>query len=260
MITLEDLESFTEDDDLDPDSFGDNADLDGQNEVMEQEDQDLLLQDRLLNFWQDVGRGHAIDIPKDMAQPIQQLTTDMENTPEREKVPFTLVTHEKRDNVPYEKRVYQKAFWACVTMQNDTYEQSICAGFMKLMRYICQQNTLGRYLGMTVPIVTVVRTDETRTTLSRAVTVAYHLPCHHQHQPPMPADPDITIETWPSTVAYARPFSGQTSESSILREINAFSEVLDPLEISVSDSFIVAGYTSLAATHRHNEVWFLERH
>lgn len=59
IITLVDLESFTEDEDLDPDSFGDNADLDGQNEVMEQEDQD-----RLLNFWQDVGRGHAIDIPQ----------------------------------------------------------------------------------------------------------------------------------------------------------------------------------------------------
>lgn len=254
MITLEDLESFDEDD-FDSNSLTGNFVPNGQSEAMEIEERD-----RLLNFWQDVGRGHAIDIPQDMAQPIQQLTTNIENTSEREKVPFTLLTHDMCDNVLCEKRVYAKGCWACVSVQEATYEQSICAGFMKLMRYICQQNTSGRYLGMTVPIVTVVRTDETRSALSRDVRVAYYLPNHLQQLPPMPMDSDITIETWPSTMVYTRSFSGPTNETTILREISALSEVLDSREISVSDSFIVAGYTSLAATHRHNEVWYLGGH
>lgn len=243
MITLEDLESFPEEDlDGEPDE---------ESEPMEDD------QDRLLNYWQDIGRGHRIDVPQDMAQPIQQLTS----SPDREKVPFTLVTRkEKCGSVLYEKRVYEKAVWACVAVREDTYEQSICAGFMKLMRYICQQNTSGSYLGMTVPIVTVVRTDEARTALSTGVTVAYYLPYQHQDQPPMPFDPDINLETWPATFVYSRSFNGTTNEITILREINALSEVLDSPELRMSDSFIIAGYNSPAAAHRNNEVWFLERH
>ncbi|KAM6954413.1 heme-binding protein 1-like [Aplochiton taeniatus] len=167
---------------------------------------------------------------------------------------------EKNDKVLYEKRVCEKACWACVTMQEDTYEQSVCAGFMKLMKYICHQNTTGNYLGMTVPIVTVVRTDDTRTTLSRDVTVAYHLPSQHQHSSlPMPFDPDITVETWPATVLYSRTFSGPTNETTILEEVHAFVEQLDSLDLCLNNAFIIAGYSSLAATHRHNEIWFLER-
>lgn len=45
----------------------------------------------------------------------------------------------------WEKRHYEKGHWACVTMREDTYEKSICYGFMKLMRYICEQNSLGKY-------------------------------------------------------------------------------------------------------------------
>uniref|UniRef100_A0A6Q2XPT5 Heme-binding protein soul5, like n=1 Tax=Esox lucius TaxID=8010 RepID=A0A6Q2XPT5_ESOLU len=160
--------------------------------------------------------------------------------------------------VVYEKRVYQKATWACITMREDTYEQSICVGFMKLMRYICKQNTLGIYLGMTLPIVTVVMTDDSRSRLSREVRVGYYLPSHHQDHPPMPFDPDITMETWPTTVVYSRPFSGPTTVTSILEEIHGLAEVLDSPELYVNNCFIIAGYTSLAAAHRHNEVWFLE--
>lgn len=252
-ITLEDLESFVDDDDdLDPDSSG-NGDGD--------EEMDAMEEDRLLTFWQDVGRGHQVDVPPDMAQPIQQLNSMMGSTPEREQVPFTLLTRkEKCDDVLYEKRVYEKAVWACVAMQENTYEQSICGGFMKLMRYICEQNTSGIYLGMTVPIVTLVRTDQTHSSLSREVTVAYHLPSIHQNQPPLPFDPDIHLETWPATFVYSRSFNGPTNEMTILREINAFSEVLDLPEFRMSDSFIIAGYNNPAAAHRRNEVWFLQRH
>lgn len=43
----------------------------------------------------------------------------------------------------YEKRQYGKAKWACIKMKEKQYEQSICLGFMKLMRYICEQNSSG---------------------------------------------------------------------------------------------------------------------
>lgn len=62
----------------------------------------------------------------------------------------------------------------------------------------------GSYLGMTVPIVTVVRTDEAQAVLSRAVTVAYYLPPEFQGQPPQPFDGDIIIDQWPATIIYAR--------------------------------------------------------
>lgn len=43
----------------------------------------------------------------------------------------------------YEKRHYEKGHWACIIMREETYEQSICYGFMRIMRYICQHNSLG---------------------------------------------------------------------------------------------------------------------
>lgn len=45
----------------------------------------------------------------------------------------------------YEKRQYEKGHWACIIMREDTYEQSICYGFMRIMKYICQQNSLGKF-------------------------------------------------------------------------------------------------------------------
>lgn len=121
-------------------------------------------------------------------------------------------------DVLYEKRHYEKAHWACITVHEDTYKQSICYGFMKLMRCICQQNSSGEskaaftvvieclfferhpclatstadswlfmscpYLGMTIPILTVIRTDENHSVLSSDVTVAYYLPTEYQALPP----------------------------------------------------------------------------
>lgn len=63
---------------------------------------------------------------------------------------------------------------------------------------------LGDYLGMTLPIVTVVRTDETHSVMSNDVTVAYFLPDEHQAQPPQPADSEILVEIWPATTVYSR--------------------------------------------------------
>lgn len=63
---------------------------------------------------------------------------------------------------------------------------------------------LGEYLGMTLPIVTVVHTDESHSVISHDVTVAYYVPTNHQAQPPQPLDSDIIIEVWPATIVYAR--------------------------------------------------------
>ncbi|KAK6306957.1 hypothetical protein J4Q44_G00221050 [Coregonus suidteri] len=162
-------------------------------------------------------------------------------------------------DVLYEKRHYEKAHWACFTVREDTYEQSICYGFMKLMRYICQQNSSGSYLGMTIPILTVIRTDENHSVLSRDVTVAYYLPTEYQAQPPLPSDTEISIEEWPATIVYTRSFTGATNEVTIINEISVMAEMLDSPATHVNDSFIVAGYTNPAAANRQNEIWFLER-
>nr|XP_034991731.1 heme-binding protein 1-like [Zootoca vivipara] len=194
-----------------------------------------------------------------MAEPIQQLTRN--NHPqERESVPFVVIARkEQLGHLLYEKRHYEKAKWACVKVQEKQYEQSICLGFMKIMRYICQQNSSGLYLGMTVPIATIVHTSESTPGITRFVTVAYYLPSGLQEQPPAPNDPDIVIEEWPPTIIYARAFTGVTNETSIAREINLLAELLESPELCLQDTFIVAGYTNPAATNRQNEIWFLER-
>ncbi|XP_055718558.1 heme-binding protein 1-like [Salvelinus fontinalis] len=252
MITLEDLESFSEDQLSDSGT----GSLEEAGETIEDEEQ----QDRLLRYWQDAARGHQVEVPRDMAEPIQQITSNNNGQHDREQVPFTLITRkEKCGDVLYEKRHYEKAHWACITVHEDTYEQSICYGFMKLMRYICQQNSSGSYLGMTIPILTVIRTDQNHSVLSRDVTVAYYLPTEYQVQPPLPSDTEISIEEWPATIVYTRSFTGATNEVTIINEISTMAEMLDSPATHVNDSFIVAGYTNPAVANRQNEIWFLER-
>ncbi|XP_034714992.1 heme-binding protein soul3 [Etheostoma cragini] len=251
VITLEDLESFSEDQLTD----SGNGSLEEEGKAMEEDDSDQLLQ-----YWQNVARGHQVEVSQEMAEPIQQLTTNNQGRSNRERIPFTLLTRkEKCGELLYEKRHYEKGYWACITMHEDTYEQSICYGFMRLMRYICQQNTLGDYLGMTLPIITVVRTNENHSVVAHDVTVAYFLPYEYQAQPPQPQDDEITIELWPATTVYTRPFTGPTNEVTIINQINAMVEQLDSPGAYVNDSFIVAGYTNPAHINRQNEIWFLER-
>ncbi|KAJ8290506.1 hypothetical protein GJAV_G00013750 [Gymnothorax javanicus] len=251
MITLEDLESFSEDQLSD----SGNGSLEEDGAALDEDEPD-----RMLHYWQDAARGHQVEVPREMAEPIYQLTTNNEGARERECVPFTLINRkEKCGEILYEKRHYEKAYWACTTVHEETYEQSICYGFMKLMRYICQQNSTGNFLGMTIPIVTVVHTDDEHHTMSRAVTVAYHLPTYLQAQPPHPHDPDVVVEEWSATIVYTRAFTGPTNEETILRQINTMAEILDCPEVYMNDSFIVAGYTNPAAANRQNEIWFIER-
>ncbi|XP_077394997.1 heme-binding protein soul3 [Festucalex cinctus] len=246
MITLEDLESFTEE-----------QQSDSGNGSLEDEEEDS---DRLLHYWQDVARGHQVEVANEMAEPIQQLTSNNNGRSNREHIPFTLLSRkEKCGELLYEKRHYEKGHWACITMHEETYEQSICYGFMRIMRYICQQNSLGVYLGMSLPIVTVVRTDENHSAVAQGVTVAYYLPTDHQAQPPRPHDSDIIIEIWPAAIVYTRPFTGPTNELTIVDQIHTMAELLEEPAVCVNDSFIVAGYTNPAHSQRQNEIWFLER-
>ncbi|XP_077180264.1 heme-binding protein 1-like isoform X1 [Paroedura picta] len=215
--------------------------------------------ERLLAFWQAVGRGHCVDVPPDMAQPIQQLTRK-NHSQDREGVPFTVISRkEKFGKVLYEKRHYEKGKWACVKVHKEQYEQSVCLGFMKIMRYICEQNSSGLYLGMTVPIVTIIHTGESASDIPSFVTVAYYLPGGLQDEPPEPYDPDLIIEEWPPVMVYARAFGGVANEDSIARETNLLAELLERPELCLQDTFIVAGYTNPAAATRENEIWFLER-
>ena len=57
---------------------------------------------------------------------------------------------------------------------------------------------------MSMPVVTIIHTDENQSLISRDVTVAYYLPTDHQAQPPQPTDNDILIEIWPAAVVYTR--------------------------------------------------------
>ncbi|XP_060789493.1 heme-binding protein soul3 [Neoarius graeffei] len=248
MITLEDLESFS------GDQLSDSGSGSAEEETEEEEEED-----RLLAYWQEVARGHRVEVPRDMAEPIHQLTTNNNGTHQRETVPFTLLSCKKKcGDVVYEKH-YDKAHWACITIKEDTYEQSICYGFMKIMKYICQQNSLGIYLGMTIPILTVVHTEEANTRLSRAITIAYHLPSNHQTLPPQPLDPDVVIETWPDMTVYSRAFTGDTNETTLMTQRNALAEILDSPGLYVTSSFIIAAYSNPASAHRVNEIWFIQR-
>ncbi|XP_067847137.1 heme-binding protein soul3 [Heptranchias perlo] len=248
LISLEDLDSVIEDQSSGLTTSGNaNEEENGQDES------------GLLAYWQNIGRRHQVQVPVDMAEPIQQLTRN--NQPQdREMVPFITIGHEKKgDELLYEKRQYKKAKWACVTEHEARYEQSTSMGFMKLMKYICQQNSSGLFLGLSLPIVTIVHTNQTRSELQPEVTIAYNLPAQFQDQVPQPFDAEIAIEEWPAHVIYTRPFDGTTNESSILREINQLSGHLDFPEQIPQDTFIVASYNNPAAPVRHNEIWFIQR-
>ncbi|XP_041903826.1 heme-binding protein 2-like [Corvus kubaryi] len=253
-ITLEELDGLAEESaDSAYHSHGSSLEEEAAERVDDEE------QERLLSYWQSVGRGHQVDVPRDMAEPIQQLTRN-NNPQERQSIPFTLIQRkEKLGDLLYEKRQYGKAKWACIKMKEKQYEQSICLGFMKLMRYICEQNSSGLYLGITVPIVTIVHTTEALSAMTQAVTVAYYLPEVLQDEPPHPFDSDIIIEEWPATIVYSRSFRGITNEDSIMREINLLAAILESPELCLRDTFIIAGYTNPAAANRHNEIWFLQR-
>ncbi|XP_034386788.1 heme-binding protein soul4 isoform X2 [Cyclopterus lumpus] len=219
---------------------------------MDEEDRD-----RLLTHWQAVASTHHVSVPPDMTVPIQEMTR---NQQQREPLPFTPVSsHEKMGEVLYEERLYPAGHWACVTKGEDLYEQSISMGFMKLMRFICKENSAGRYLGMTVPVVTNVHMMEDGNTFQKCVQTAYFLPAEFQTNPPQPSDSDVTIVHREPIRVIARTFFGTTTEETLTRQISLLWEILGATNDLRRDEYLVAAYENPGIPRRRNEIWFVRR-
>ncbi|XP_054486068.2 heme-binding protein 1-like [Agelaius phoeniceus] len=238
-ITLEDLERLGEEPDGDGSDNEDGAEGEG----------------RLFAHWEAVASTHRVSLPRDMAGPIAQMARHRHA---REPVPYvSLSQHGKCEEAAYEERQYPAGKWACVTMGEPMYEQSISLSFMKLMRYICKENSVGCHLGMTVPVLNEIHLTKEGTELEREVLTAYYLPGEFQQNPPVPTDPDIHITERAPLRVITRVFYGMTTEETILREINVFWELLGPREAVLRGTYIVASYENPSIPQRRNEIWFI---
>ncbi|KAF4083267.1 hypothetical protein AMELA_G00138010 [Ameiurus melas] len=242
-------------------SFEDLAELDDEqldDEVPENsQPADEEEEERLLAHWQAVGRTHQVTVPREMTGPIMEMTRRNEQV---EQVPFvTISTHEKLGEVMYEERVYPPGKWACITVGEKLYEQSISMGFMKLMRFICKENSAGRYLGMTVPVVNGIKIVEDGRGFESEVLTALYLPAEFQANPPQSADPDITIVHRDSVRVITRVFFGTTTEETITRQISLLWELLGTSGDIHQDQYMVAVYENPGVPSRRNEIWFICR-
>ncbi|KAL1006153.1 hypothetical protein UPYG_G00068530 [Umbra pygmaea] len=246
LISLEDLDGL-DDEQLD-DDITDNP------EPMEDDEQQ-----RLFTHWQAVASTHQVSIPQEMTGPIQEMT-HRNRTQEREQVPFISISrHEKLGELMFEERMYPAGKWACVTKAEKLYEQSISMGFMKLMKFICKENSVGRYLGMTVPIVNIIKMIEDSKGFEKDVLTAYYLPAEFQANPPQPTDPDITILQREAIRVITRTFFGTTTEETIMPQINLLWELLGPSDQVQRSSYMVAVYENPGVSCRRNEIWFIRR-
>lgn len=244
LISLEDLEGF-DDEQLD-DDITDNPEavVDGEEE-------------RLYSHWQAVASTHQVSVPREMTGPIQEMTR---RSQEREPVPsVTISRHEKLGEVVYEERMYPAGNWACVTNREKLYEQSISMGFMKLMRFICKENSAGRYLGMTVPIVSNINMMEDGRTFRKDIMTAYYLPSEFQATPIQPSDSDIVIVRREAFRVITRVFHGTTTEETITQQIGALWEILGAADTVHRDAYMVAVFENPGVSCRRNEIWFIRR-
>ncbi|XP_034721797.1 heme-binding protein soul4 [Etheostoma cragini] len=194
---------------------------------------------------------------EDMTGPIQEMTR---NSQQREPIPFTPVScHEKMGEVLYEERCVPAGHWASVIKGEDLYEQSISMGFMKLMRFICKENSAGRYLGMTVPVINHVHMTPDGLSFEKDVQTSIFLPAEFQAEPPRPSDPDITIVYREPMRVIARTFFGTTTEQTLSAQIAVLWEILGAGADVCPDSFMVAAYENPGVPRRRNEIWFLRR-
>ncbi|KAJ8285012.1 hypothetical protein COCON_G00038620 [Conger conger] len=226
LISFEDLAGL-DDEQLDVD-ITDNP------EPMDEEEEE-----RLFAHWQSVGNTHQVSVPREMSGPIQEMT---QQNQEQERVPFTPVSEHKKLGEPvYEERVYPAGKWACVTQQEELYEQSISMAFMKLMRYICKENSVGRYLGMTIPVLNEIRTLEDGSFSKE------------------PTDPAIRIVQLEPLRVVTRVFFGTTTEDTVARQISLLWELLGSADTLRRDVYMVATYQNPGVPCRRNELWFIRR-
>ncbi|KAM4604032.1 heme-binding protein soul4 isoform 1-T2 [Polymixia lowei] len=244
LISLEDLDGL-DDEQLD-DDITDNP-----------EPMDEAERERLFNHWQAVASTHQVSVPPEMTGPIQEMTR---RNQQREQIPFALTSrHEKRGDFLYEERVYPAGNWACITKGEKLYEQSISLAFMKLMRFICKENSTGRYLGITIPIVSNIHMMADSNSFEKDILTAYYLPAEFQANPPQPTDPDITIVYRSPFRVIARTFFGTTTEETISPQITMLWEILGVTEDLHHDNYMVAVYENPGVQCRRNEIWFIRR-
>ncbi|XP_078805537.1 heme-binding protein soul4 isoform X2 [Oryzias latipes] len=245
LISLEDLEA------LDEEEL--NDDITNHPEPMDEEDSE-----RLLAQWRAVASTHHVAVPPEMSGPIQEMTR---NNQQREELSYDVISRrEKMGEVQFEERVYPAGFWACVTRKEDLYEQSISMGFMKLMRFICKENSAGQYLGMTVPVVNAIRMLEDGSSFHKEVETAMFLPSSLQSSPPQASDPDIAIVHRGHIRVIARQFLGTTTEVTVGRQIRLLWENLSLDDQFHRDHYMVAVYENPGVPRRRNEIWFIRRH
>ncbi|XP_003972296.2 heme-binding protein soul4 isoform X2 [Takifugu rubripes] len=217
----------------------------------------MVEDDQLLSHWQAVASTHQVSVPQEMTGPIHEMT---HNRQQREQLHFALVSrHEKVGEVLYEERVYPAGYWACVTRGEDLYEQSISMAFMKLMRFICKENSAGRYLGMTVPVVSHIHMMDNGVTFKKDVQTAFFLPAHFQTDPPRPVDPDITIVHREPIRVVARTFFGTTTEETVGHQISLLWEIVGVADEFCTDAYMVAVYENPGVVRRRNEIWLIRR-
>ncbi|XP_059186102.1 heme-binding protein soul4 [Centropristis striata] len=244
LISLEDLDGL-DDEQLD-DDITDNP------EPMDEEDRD-----RLLAHWQAVASTHHVSVPTDMIGPIQEMTR---NNQQREPIPSVPVSrHDKMGEEQWEERVIGAGHWACVTQKEELYEQSISNGFMKLMRFICKENSAGRYLGMTVPVVSNIHVLKDGVSFDKSVQTAFFLPAEFQTDPPRPSDPDVVIVYREPIRVVARTFYGTTTEETVTNQIALLWEILGSAADLGRDGYMVASYENPGVPRRRNEIWFIRR-
>ncbi|XP_042371951.1 heme-binding protein soul4, partial [Plectropomus leopardus] len=162
--------------------------------------------------------------------------------------------------VQYEERVYPAGHWACVTRGEKLYEQSISNSFMKLMRFICKENSAGRFLGMTVPVVSSITMTEDGVTFEKDVQTAFFLPAEFQADPPRPSDPDVVVVYREPIRVVARTFFGTTTEETVTNQIGLLWEILGVADNLCRDEYMVATYENPGVPRRRNEIWFIRRH
>uniref|UniRef100_H3CB67 Heme-binding protein soul4 n=1 Tax=Tetraodon nigroviridis TaxID=99883 RepID=H3CB67_TETNG len=211
--------------------------------------------DQLLSHWRAVASTHQVSVPPEMTGPIHEMTR---NSQQREQLPFALLSrHEKMGEVLYEERLYPAGFWACVSSAQDLYEQSISVAFMKLMRFICKENSAGQrhYLGMTVPVVSHIHV----VSFQKEVETAFFLPARFQSDPPRPADPDITLVHREPIRVVARTFFGTTTEETVGHQIGLLWEIVGGASELQADAYMVAVYENPGVVRRRNEIWFIRR-
>ncbi|XP_077574391.1 heme-binding protein soul4 [Stigmatopora nigra] len=246
LISLDDLEGLDEDEDVDAEEA----------QPMEEEEE---AEDGLLAHWRAVGRTHQVSVPAEMRGPIHEMA---HNNQQREPVPFVpLSRQEKMGELMWEERSYPAGKWACVSYAEEFYEQSISQSFMKLMRFICKENSHGHHLGMTVPVVSTVTVSSDGRRLDKSVMTAFYLPAGHQEAPPQPSDPDVVVTHRDAFTAVAGPFFGTTTEETVTGHADLLREMLGPAAAQSlrPDLYMVAVYENPGVPRRRNEIWFLRR-